>query len=186
MSNSGRFQGLNSAFGFFRIFDVAFVIPGALVYIVPQITSSQSLLERFVPGGLFSSPFHSGGEWVQNLGALVSFFVVLYVTGIVCHAIARQVREWVVELQDRKGSQASDSPSLDGASEIGIYLWNLASLSWNCAAALVIGAVLRWKWDLGTIIILMVGLVLVRQGCEFRAGYRSMAKAKEDSRGGTS
>ncbi len=175
MINSGRFQGLNSAFGFFRIFDVAFLIPGALVYIVPKTTSSHSLLERLGPGGLFPSPSLPVSEWVQKLGALVSFVVVLYVTGIVCHAIARQVREWLIKLKNRNGSQESDSPSLDRASEVGIYLWNLASLSWNCAAALAIGAILRWKLDLGTVIILIVGLVLVRQGCEFRAGYRSMA-----------
>ena len=163
MNSSNGLRGANGPLSFFRVFDVAFLVPGTLVYLVPLVTARTSLLVES-PGQSFFNNLLEHDTVIAQTATLVAGVVILFVTGIVCHAIARLV----LAVLPRQHSKCG----LVDVPDICLYLWNLASLAWNCSVALVLGTILRWNLDAWTGILLLVALLLVWQGRDFRAGYR--------------
>ena len=168
-SNEGLHKdrlGLRSPLGitaFFRVFDIAFFVPGILVYALPSLLGSSWSLDTSKRQQLLST---NVTDITSDTIKLVATIAMIYTTGLLCHAVARLVRRFAHRLTSKR------SYHVCLATEMGAYLWNLATLSWNCAVALTLAALLRWKCDSITLIFLGSAALLICQGSEFRSGCR--------------
>ncbi|WP_164016504.1 hypothetical protein [Pyxidicoccus trucidator] len=216
--------------GFFRVFDIAFFLPGAVL--VLGLFLSHGATSKAVVGNLLdilgagASPLVEGEDvpgWLAALALAVTLVVLVFIAGLLCHAVARVWRSLMFRLGAWQWSRngAGDSwfrhPywgttkalfSLKQASrdswgehvygpaptareredpELLLYFWNMATLCWNVAAALVLVAVLLLTnpspWPGWALLSLAAALLLAMLGSEFRYFWEKERRKPPDSLG---
>ena len=162
---------------FFRIFDLAFFIPGAaLLASLLLLYLPKDQLEKLV-GTVPSIELASG------LSVAVVTVVATYILGMACHAVGRVLHGWAPEPSPVNPKHVPWYQHLPDPNILDhtLYLWVLASTSLNLAAACLIVGVLDltlppgqtdWKW----VGISTFGFFAFLYGfVDFRDGYRGFA-----------
>lgn len=164
------------ALSFFRFFDLAFFLPGAML--AGALAWKLGLLSRFrgsPPGGAL-------GSLVAVLAGLMS----IYFLGLVIHAVQRLLNEGpgLSRLKCRDLPTAGTSPWFthldDGRSQdLVLYFWYLRATCWNTAVAVVIASVVcavvpgpqprGWFWAVPPI----VAPLLIYLGWDFERAWQS-------------
>lgn len=190
-------EGVKSVGGFFRAFDIAFFMPGAIVLVALWWW-------KRIPGGRPQEAWAllAGGSeargWLLGLVLVLALVVAAFVAGLACHGVARILHAlavWTGDQTDkhrytqlatalfeppppappstswwpfdRRGASARGYER--EASELSLYLWNLSSLGWNLAVALLSVPVIRWKYDALVLPWLLGALLICMLGSDFRA-----------------
>ncbi|MBN1207145.1 MAG: hypothetical protein JXB05_19830 [Myxococcaceae bacterium] len=177
-------EGVKSVSGFFRAFDIAFFMPGALVLFALWWFRPE-LWER--PQDTVSSAFQSGSDaqsWLFGLVAVIALVVAAFMAGLLCHAIVRILGSILARVGGLMGrpyqhvvtflfqhpqDETGNKPYNREASELSLYLWNLSSLGWNLAVALLLVPLIRGKLDRGIAPWLVGALLIVLLGSDFRS-----------------
>lgn len=163
---------------FFRIFDLAFFIPGAAL--------GASLLFLYFPANQIEAVLTQVAkiELAAGLGVAVGTVVATYILGVACHAVGR----WLLPIVPAPCPEKGDPPvpwyqNLPESHLIDttLYLWVLASTSLNLAAACLIVWVLSlfreppdFRWS--TVAVTTFGFLAFLYGYrDFRQGYRGFA-----------
>ena len=156
--------GWKAVGGFFRVFDVAFFLPGAILTL--------GLVASWDPGlsrvSRVTNTVKGVPDWLSAVTLIVITIVLVFVAGLLCHAVARMVRFAMFRLGARFAKDTSESyfrhwntvkavfalgddrirvwgnriygPEVKKREpadpELLLYFWNMATLCWNVAAAL--------------------------------------------------
>ncbi|MEO1018704.1 MAG: hypothetical protein AAFY56_13585 [Pseudomonadota bacterium] len=126
---------MDKALSFFRLFDLAFFAPGALLV-----------------GVLFMKGWFQDLLVSSNLAVVLFGIIgVIYVTGLAIHSAQRVLHQWLLHqwlLHQRLGTKPSAEqgtvPSwyqklpLDPRLEMAFYFWYMRTTCWNVALSLVI------------------------------------------------
>lgn len=178
-------EGVKSVGGFFRAFDIAFFMPGAIVMFAVgwfhfDALEDSEKLQKLTRGW----ESDSARNWLLALMVAVALVIATFVAGLFCHALVRlgcslserlgntkqkhPYRGMVERLfnHERPGGQPEYERE---ASQLSIYLWNLSTLGWNLAAAFVLVPIIGWwKWGVGVPFWLLAAAVVALLGSDFR------------------
>ena len=148
--------------GFFRVFDVAFFLPGAALFFAAR---------RMIEGISASTGFSDVGQAVEAV-------VICFVLGMICHWGGRRLRvavTWVVASWRRhriRPQAEGHVPAYKSNDELRLYLWNLSTLSWNLATAAAVVLLLMVFRGVQPLLLWIVPVVLAvvlsHQAVEFR------------------
>lgn len=127
---------MDRAFGFFRVFDVAFFVPGLII--VASVTFTFGLWEK-----IGQNPPSTVTEVAIGLVLLVCCFVV----GIITHGIGQLIKLAIDKLpcspkQDITGDEWYTHISNGKRDDLAIYFWYTRSTCMNCGVAVLISGVL--------------------------------------------
>lgn len=122
---------MSQAAMFFRVFDIAFFAPGALLAVMFWRTG---FLEA---AGINESMVTKFGDWA----AIGLALVLAYVLGLICHGWQRLTTEWVwrcLPKSEATGPTWYDEMPKSKCQELALYSWYLRATVWNMAVAIVI------------------------------------------------
>jgi len=136
---------VSSPSGFFRVFDVAFFLPGTLLTSAVWLSIPHDVQMKVA--GLLGSRNGVGGT-ITTAFAGATLLAAVFLGGLLVHAVHRTVYGCFKWLTDDQPENLCGSPATVRKPELQLYFWNLASLSWNLEAAVLLGAILlTLKWQ---------------------------------------
>lgn len=185
-------EGVKSVGGFFRAFDIAFFMPGAIVLFaigwfhfdeLSQVEKLQPLSKAWEG--------NSASSWLLALMLAIVLIIATFVAGLCCHALVRlscalaeHLGHWrkrrpyqrtvnFLFNHDRTAGQPGTGPRTPEydreASQLSIYLWNLSTLGWNLAAAFLLVPIIKWwRGGVGVLFWLLVAAAVAMLGSDFR------------------
>lgn len=160
----------------FRIFDLGFFIPGAVLFFVFQAEMESSLTK--VDGSLTTA---------KGIAALARMISMIFVLGVACHCIQRIVyrisrRSGIVSVESRHHSwyQRLDSKKRD---DLAIYFWYMRATAWNLAIAFPIAMLITIE---GTILIkaaaaILVGALFIFLGLDFDRATKNVVHSDDEA-----
>jgi hypothetical protein len=189
-------KGVKSVGGFFRAFDIAFFMPGAVVLLAlwwfhskqvyAQLSQHEEVRQLFG-----STASNSASQWLAALVVAFALIIATFVAGLFCHAL---VRLWcwlvwgviaLIQLREKKKAwgeastqQLNRRPYHRDTNELSLYLWNLSSLGRSLAVAFLLVPVIGW-WPFGVGVLLWVpaGLVLALLAEDFRHYSKKLGRS---------
>ncbi|WNG44157.1 hypothetical protein F0U60_08595 [Archangium minus] len=202
-------EGVKSVGGFFRAFDIAFFMPGAIVLFaigwfhfdkLAHSTQFQQLARAWGSD--------SARNWLLALMVAIALIIATFVAGLFCHALVRLGCSLAERLGNKKKKHPYRSlvdqlfnhdkppnppaagpgtPEYDReASELSIYLWNLSTLGWNLAVAfLLVPLIGWWRWGVGVPFWLLVAAAIALLGSDFRYHSVKLGQKKKTERRAT-
>lgn len=138
---------------FFRVFDVAFFVPGFAVVGLVFFIGLPTKLDSLTPNAL-------------KVGAIAAIAIVgSYIVGLILHGIARLLRciGWLREGYGRLRKNVKKTSSSSNAflqKEMQLYFWNLGSMCWSLCIAIPIDAMIIFV----SMVVLMISGI--KEWCE--------------------
>lgn len=126
---------MNNALGFFRVFDVAFFVPGAIIV--------ASFMQRYQ---VFDKLKSTETLSINDISILVLVTISSFVTGLIIHGIGQFVKPLLSKVNFFTNlSNSSDciprwykELSTERKNELAIYFWYIRSTCINCSISLLI------------------------------------------------
>src|SRR5262245_22986754 len=112
---------------FFRVFDIAFFAPGAVLF-------AALLRAQYIPKAAVSQELKT----IRDILQIVLLVAGVYVLGLICHAVQRGIKT-IWRLLSNNSTAASWYTRLqsDHVYELATYFWYMRATCWNLAVALL-------------------------------------------------
>jgi hypothetical protein len=134
---------MDKALSFFRLFDLAFFLPGGVLFwglalVWPSLWPSTNSQEPL--------------STVGGIGRIVAAIAGIYMLGLITHGLSRCLRTFVLTVRAAKPAKAEPSPSwyqnmpASSRADITQYFWYMRATCWNLSLALaVVALILPWQ-----------------------------------------
>ncbi|MGH8657202.1 MAG: hypothetical protein ACREV4_01575 [Gammaproteobacteria bacterium] len=167
---------MEKSLSFFRVFDVAFFVPGVLLF--GAFWHAGFLLAQCLPGE--ANTAH------QTLTVVLAI-VLIYALGLLCHGIQRGllsvkcIKQWLARLPGPPNPDPwfANLRANDPRHDLALYFWYMRATCWNLAVAIVPGAMIYYgEWDGGTWVAFFIGVLIAWGLCFLGRDFdQSMRKA---------
>ena len=160
----------------FRVFDLGFFIPGAVLFFAFQAEFESGLLK--VEGGLTQA---------EGIASLARMITMIFVLGIACHGVQRIVyrvarRVGIVPIGSHRQSwyRGLESKKRD---DLVVYFWYMRATAWNLSLAAPIALLTTIPGTIWTkaVAAILVGALLVLLGIDFHSATKNAVHSNDES-----
>lgn len=156
---------MEKSLSFFRVFDVAFFVPGVLLF--GALWHAGFLLAHCLPGEATTAH--------QTLTVVLAI-VLIYALGLLCHAIQRRllsvkcIEQWLTRLPDPANPEPwfANLRANDPRHDLALYFWYMRATCWNLAVAIVLAVgvvscamMYRREWHGSIWVALFIGVLIL-------------------------
>jgi hypothetical protein len=134
---------MEKAPSFFRVFDLAFFAPGAVLY---WVLHTHGYMEEFDPLATTAKLAD-----VSGLVAILSAIVLIYLLGVIVQAsrelvqwIFPRIWEWASSAPNTSGSSWYQGLAAEAKDEIASYFWYMRATCFNLCVTGVLVAIFAW------------------------------------------
>ena len=163
---------MDKAATLFRVFDIAFFVPGAVVFVALYKANYLSEIS-------FNAELNKSGGAILVVVAVAG----VYALGLICHALQRGI-EWIYRKFQEKPSPGKKSwfqeKCDDRSYELATYFWYVRATCRNLSVALLLSLIAvdrnspNGKW--AALILILSALALFFLGFDFDKALKSVVK----------